>query len=75
MTGLILYATLAFAAVVIVLGIAATARLIFYPADIRKKTGIGSIFELDITKINIQSADNVRLLSPKQIDKIEKGDY
>lgn len=72
---ILVYGIVAFAAVVILLGIAATVRLIFYPADIRKKTGIGSIFELDITKINVQSADNVRLLSPKQIDQIEKGDY
>ena len=75
MTAIILYTVLIFAAIVILLGIAATIRLIFYPADIRQKTGIGSIFALDITKINVQSADNVRLLSPKQIEKIEKGDY
>lgn len=75
MTAILLYTVLGIAAVVILLGIAATIRLVFYPADIRKKTGIGSIFELDIAKINVQSADNVRLLSPTQIEKIEKGDY
>jgi hypothetical protein len=70
-----LYAILGIAALLIVLGIIATVRVIFYPNYVRKKTGIGSIFELDITKINIQSADNVRLLSPDQIEKIQKGDY
>jgi hypothetical protein len=72
---LLLYCILGFAAVLILLGMIATLRIIFYPSEIRKKTGIGSIFELDITKINIKSADNVRLLSPDQIDKIQKGDY
>lgn len=72
---IILYAIVAFTTLIILVAIAATMRLIFYPAQIKKKTGIGSIFEVDIAKINIQSADNVRLLSPEQIRKIEKGDY
>jgi hypothetical protein len=70
---ILLYTILALIAILILL--AATLRLIFYPAQIKKKTGIGSIFHLDITKINLKSADNVRLLSPDQIRKIEKGDY
>lgn len=70
-----LYAILGITTLLIVLGIIATVRVIFYPEHIKKKSGIGSIFELDITKINIQSADNVRLLSPDQIEKIQKGDY
>ena len=71
----LLYFILGLAGLVILIGLAATLRVIFYPSHIKKKTGIGSIFELDISKINIKSADNVRLLSPDQIEQIEKGDY
>ncbi|MFP6584062.1 MAG: hypothetical protein VCD00_16100 [Candidatus Hydrogenedentota bacterium] len=71
----LLYTILGFAGLLILLGAIATVRIIFYPSHIKKKTDIGSIFELDITKINIKSADNVRLLSPEQIEKIQKGDY
>ena len=72
---IILYAILGLAMILILLALIATLRLVFYPTEIKKKTGIGSIFELDITKINIKSADNVRLLSSDQIDKIQKGYY
>ncbi len=72
---ILLYTLLGLTCVLILIAIAATIRLIYYPADIKKKTGIGSIFELDITKINRKSADNVRLLSPDQIRKIEENDY
>jgi hypothetical protein len=72
---LILYGLLTSVGVLILIALIVTLRLIFYPGDIKKKTGIGSIFDLDITTINIKSADNVRLLSPDQIDKIQQGDY
>ena len=70
-----LYIVIGLAVLLVLLACAAILRLIFYPAETKKKTGIGSIFELDISKINIQSADNVRLLSPDQIRKIEENDY
>lgn len=72
---ILLYAILGIAGLLVISGTIATLRIIFYPSHIKKKTGIGSIFELDITKVNIKSADNVRLLSPDQIEKIQKGDY
>ena len=71
----LLYAILACTALLTIIAIIATIRLVYYPSETKKKTGIGSIFELDITKINIKSADNVHMLSPDQIKKIEDGDY